>query len=184
MRKWNMQTCCFRISALLTRLQRWVTPESDSWSDVVLNTSLKQLKRVLFEYLSRNQSKDYSVWMNTGVMHVFDSTVREMETDQTRRFYLSLCIIYRKETVISYPIFAEVAKGSLSVASSTGCITNAEAQATLEEITSQTRHHEKAELTNSAILDFERALFANDEIRTNELAQQVEMLTMLTDAVP
>ena len=85
---------------------------------------------------------------------------------------------YWKEIVVSYPVMAAVAKANLSLALSTGCVTATEAQTILEEIELRARHHEKAEVVTSSIADFERAVFADDQVRINELGDQFEVLTL------
>ncbi|KAI9676605.1 MAG: hypothetical protein M1822_008319 [Bathelium mastoideum] len=76
---------------------------------------------------------------------------------------------------------AAVAKANLSLALSVGCITGAEAKALLEKIEFLARHYEQAEEAVSAIADFERAVFADDEVHIDELGHQFEILTWFDD---
>lgn len=153
---------------------------SDSSPDAVFSASLKQLKRIVLEYRMRFHGKQYSAGLNAAVQHVFNLVIREPD-DPTWRFYFSLCMGYWMESVVSFPVMAAIVKANLSLALTIGCVTGAEAQTLLEEIEFRARHHEKAEVAFSAIADFERAVFADDEVRIDELGQQFEMLTWLDD---
>lgn len=149
---------------------------SDSSPDAIFNASLKQLKRLVLAYRTRFEGRRYSAWLNAAAQHVCNVVIRETN-DPTWRFYFSLCMGYWKESVVAFPVMAAIAKANLSLALSAGCVSGAEAHMILGEIESRAQHHKEVEVAVSAIADFERAAFADDQVRIDELGQQFELLT-------
>jgi len=148
----------------------------DSSPDAIFNASLRQLRRLVVDYFTNRQPRDYSIWLNAATIHVSSTAVRSAD-DPDWRFYFLLCMGVWTEGVLRYPLMADIAQANLSLAMDVGCVTGLEAQALMEELHVRSRHRRRAEVATSAIFDFDRAVSAEEGgFRIHELARRFDDL--------
>jgi hypothetical protein len=157
------------------------TPLSSTPSST-FNASLRQLRRLMLEYLRRVPPADYSVWLNSAAMHVGTTMLKGTE-DLTWPFYLRLCFAYWKSAALNYPVLSQVASASLAVALRVGALTASEAYAINKDMQTLVRHHEEglAVIANTSVIDFDHNLVEIEGFRVFELAQSLDELTMFEE---
>ena len=63
----------------------------DSTPSTIFSTSMNQLKRLLFEYLTQSPRLPASGWMNSAVLQISTVIVKNAIKDAHWKFYFHLC---------------------------------------------------------------------------------------------
>ncbi|KAI9163684.1 Conidial development protein fluffy [Paramyrothecium foliicola] len=153
---------------------------ADATPQAIFKASLRQLQRLIVEYVSRERPELYSPLFNTAVLHVSNVVLRNTE-DPSWRFYYLLCMAYWKEVYARHPVMGKIVQASLSVAMSRGSLTSTEAQSLMVELQQRARHQELGKLALTCIIDYDRAISGQSGSRAHELAQKFTELTMFED---
>lgn len=155
---------------------------TDSSPTAVFNASARQLERLLVELTSAKKSKARSAMLNPVAMHTSNIALMSKERKDWR-FYLLLSLSYWVEAVRSYPVFADVAQGYLSLAIQNRGLSSREARRWKDKLTRRSKRHGAEEIACSVIVDYNLAMEADRDIRAYELAQQFDDLAFFEDLI-
>lgn len=160
---------------------------------------MKQLKRLLYTYVSQLQATLWSPILSCGLLHLNSALMKapprsrrrpgqgadddDDDPDAEWRFYFRLSLSYLQELYKRYPMWIDVIKASLAMAVDGGNLTSAEALQIMEDITRKSgQHHGVVEhMFNSCIADFELAMTDPDRARVHELALKFDQLALFDE---
>jgi hypothetical protein len=148
---------------------------ADSSSHAIYHASLRQLKRILLEYLTRFDATFYSAWLSTAALRICNAVLKDPSSPEWK-FYFWICVGFWKKTVARFPIQKELAQANLALAMSAGCLGGKQADAVMEEFRRLSSHHGSEQLATSLILDVERVNAAGTGSRTSDIANNFEEL--------
>ncbi|KAK5994307.1 hypothetical protein PT974_04780 [Cladobotryum mycophilum] len=143
----------------------------DSSPRAVFSASVNQLKRLAVIYRSKHISTTYMPYVNGSLVHIADTVLKD-KTDPNWKYYFMLCIRCWQQLYIGHPIFGDIARASLSMATKNDRITKDEANILLAELQELGYHHRFAQsvITTSIIVDYDLAMTNRDEARVRTLA--------------
>ncbi|KAK6840748.1 hypothetical protein PG995_015958 [Apiospora arundinis] len=159
----------------------------DSTLDKIFDASMKQLKRLLYIYVSQLQSNLYSPILSCGILHLTTALMKESASPKDKdrdewRFYFRLSLNYLTELYKRYPMWIDVIKANLAMAVDSGNLAGAEAFAIMADITRKGQHHGIVEhVFTSCIVDFDLALTDSDRARVHELALKFDQLALFDE---
>jgi len=151
--------------------------DSSPWA--IHDLSLRHLQQVILDYSLNSEPAYYSHFYNAANL-IVTNTVIQNKDDSTDRFWLLLVCRFWRETMIKYPVLAQVARASLSYAMSQGCVTSTEARHLTKQIEERLPRRDD-EISSSMIIDFHESTVASEGITADELARSYEELTMFGD---
>ncbi|KAK8099938.1 hypothetical protein PG999_010312 [Apiospora kogelbergensis] len=157
----------------------------DSTLDKIFDASMKQLKRLLYIYVSQLQSTLYSPTLSCGMLHLTNALMKTVPAADDRdewRFYFRLSLSYLTELYKRYPIWIDIIKANLAMAVDSGNLTMAEALAIVADVARSGQHHGVVEhVFTSCILDFELALTDQKQARVHQLALKFDQLALFDE---
>ncbi|KAK6815721.1 hypothetical protein PG987_016487 [Apiospora arundinis] len=159
----------------------------DSTLDRIFNASMKQLKRLLYIYVSQLQSNLYSPILSCGILHLTTALMKESASPKDKdrdewHFYFRLSLNYLAELYKRYPMWIDIIKANLAMAVDSGNLAGAEAFAIMADITRKGQHHGILEhVFTSCIVDFDLALTDPDRARVHELALKFDQLALFDE---
>ena len=108
-----------------------------------------------------------------------------MENNRHWQAYFFLCVLCWENLYVSYPIFEDILKASLSMAMRHNAISGAEAPRLMQDFKQRGNHHEDPVSRASVdfIADFDLAMSAPEQALVNNLAEQFEELALLNDLI-
>ncbi|KAK7935942.1 conidial development fluffy [Apiospora marii] len=125
---------------------------ADGTLDRIFDASVRQLKRLLYIYVSQLQSTLYSPILSCGLMHLNSALMKtrprpatanpddpdkggkSREAEVEWRFYFRLSLSYLQELYKRYPMWIDVIKANLAMAVDGGNLTSAEALQIIDDI--------------------------------------------------
>ncbi|KZM20236.1 uncharacterized protein EKO05_0003682 [Ascochyta rabiei] len=156
---------------------------ADGTSRAVFSASVKQLKRLMYNYrthVPRHMAQ--SSMFNAAVLHISSIVVKQAAIDPSWRFFFRLCFDYWKDVHVCYRVFAGVVPAHLSLALQCGAITVQEARLMNQEFQAAGRHHRVAdEVLTDSYIDFEKAIRKEDGATMHELTERFKELMMFQD---
>ncbi|KAK8064204.1 hypothetical protein PG996_008856 [Apiospora saccharicola] len=174
----------FLNSAATPRLRSFAA--EDSTLDKIFDASMRQLKRLLYVYVSQLQSTLYSPILSCGLMHLnsalMKATARSGDPDEWR-FYFRLSLSYLQELYKRYPMWIDVIKANLAMAVDSGNLTSVEALKIIEDVARESGQHHGivAHVFTSCIADFDLAITDPDRARVHELALKFDQLALFEE---
>ncbi|KAH6643025.1 nitrate assimilation regulatory protein nirA [Boeremia exigua] len=156
---------------------------ADSTSRNVFSASVKQLKRLVYNYrtyVPRRLAR--SIIFNAAVLHLSSIIVHQADIDSSWRFFFRICFDYWKDVYVCYRVVAGIVPAHLSLALQAGAITPKEAKALKDEFVAVGRHHKMADgVLTDAYVDFHRAIRKEEGATMHELAKRFDELMMFED---
>ncbi|KAF9691989.1 hypothetical protein EKO04_009947 [Ascochyta lentis] len=156
---------------------------TDSTSRTAFSASVKQLKRLIYNYRTHVSRKlAQSCMFNGAILHISSIVVKQAAIDPSWRFFFRLCFDYWKDVHVGYRVFAGVVPAHLSLALQSGAITVQEARLMNQEFEAVGRHHRVTdEVLTDSYVDFERAIRKEDGATMHELTERFKELMMFQD---
>jgi hypothetical protein len=165
-----------------TKLRMRSFASADSSPRAIHDLSIRQLQRLILELSIQYDSSRYSHFFIAATLLVSNTVVHQTDDPQWK-FWFLLCARFWKEVVVKCPVALQFAQANLSFAMNVGCVSGADARKLMAQTEANARRNEHAEITTAAIFDFNQAMLATGEYRTNELASKFEELSFLDDVI-
>jgi hypothetical protein len=149
---------------------------------MVFSASIRQLKRLLYNYHARRPQITICGFFNAAALQVSEALLKTTTRDVSWKFYFWLCFQFWKEAYICYRVFFQIVRGTLAMALEAGAITSTEAKGMLEEFRNNGRHHDTPEdAVTSSILDFRRAVSNRQDAQIDALSKRFDELVTFYD---
>jgi hypothetical protein len=154
----------------------------DSTPSAVYSASLRQLERLLYNYLSQMPPMPVCWSFNGAILQISQAVLKNTHRHPSWKFYFGLCLQYWKEAYMCYRVFLPIFQGTLAVALQSGAISGTEAKAMMEDFLMRGKHHEAPEESvTSAVIDFELALSNPQEATLDVIAKKFDELITFHD---
>jgi len=165
------------------------THDHDVWAlaslspDVIFRASLAQLKRLVLRYSRRLLPSCFSILWNIGMMSLINAVLKDVH-DGSWNFYLKLCMAAYGDLFPAFPVSEAIAEGLLMMAINQGCITDLEAQKTIQEIRNRGGDHNTVlEPTSGFIVDLNLAVTDRDAAAVSSLVSRFKETTAVAEFI-
>jgi hypothetical protein len=154
----------------------------DSFPSAVCAASLRQIERLLYNYLAQTPPIPVCWSFNGAILQVSQSLLKHRHHHSSWKFYFGLCFQYWKEAYVCYRVFLPVFQGTMAMALESGAISSEEAKRLMEEFLMFGSHYEAPEEPNSAaFLDFELALSNPREATLDAMSKKFDEILAFQD---